>query len=279
MTRRPWYKRDGAAFIQGTLGLTLEEKGAYSLCLDLIYANGGPIKDDARWLSGVCGVSMRRWSALRASLIAHGKLFAQDGFLMNARAVAEIASLEVQHDFAVENGSKGGRNRAERSANAQRNKAENNTGENKNNGLAKATLNQKRIDKKENRGESVEVAPPALPPRIGGGLFDEPPQNLEPPPPEEPQAPAPRATRWDPGRTVPPDWIADGQATRRAHALPEINLDLEASKFADHWASKPGKDGRKLDWRLTWLNWARSARGSPTVRAQGQVESVVLRVV
>src|SRR5688572_31678835 len=51
-----WYKRCGADFIHGTMMLTLEEKGAYSLCLDLIYDRGGPIPDDARWLSGVCGV-------------------------------------------------------------------------------------------------------------------------------------------------------------------------------------------------------------------------------
>ena len=67
-----WYKRCGADFIHGTMMLTLEEKGAYSLCLDLIYDRGAPIPDDARWLSGVCGVSMRKWNALRNRLIELG---------------------------------------------------------------------------------------------------------------------------------------------------------------------------------------------------------------
>jgi uncharacterized protein YdaU (DUF1376 family) len=58
-----WYKRCGADFIHGTMMLSLEEKGAYSLCLDLIYDRGGPIPDDARWLSGVCGVSLRKWGS------------------------------------------------------------------------------------------------------------------------------------------------------------------------------------------------------------------------
>jgi len=115
MSGRPWYKRDGAAFIRGTMGLTLEEKGAYSLCLDLIYSAGGPIPDDARWLAGVCNVSLRKWSTIRESLIRVGKLFAEGGRLMNERAVSEIKSLEVGQDFAGETAGKSGQNRVENS--------------------------------------------------------------------------------------------------------------------------------------------------------------------
>lgn len=35
MAKRPWYKRYPSDFIAGTIGLSLEEKGAYSVCLDL----------------------------------------------------------------------------------------------------------------------------------------------------------------------------------------------------------------------------------------------------
>ncbi len=83
MTAR-WYKRCGADFIHGTMMLTLEEKGAYSLCLDLIYDRGGPIPDDARWLSGVCGVSIRKWNAIRERLLELGKLSVADGLLSAA---------------------------------------------------------------------------------------------------------------------------------------------------------------------------------------------------
>jgi len=76
-----WYKRCGADFIHGTMSLSLEEKGAYSLCLDLIYDRGGPIPDDARWLSGVCGVSIRKWNALRERLIEAGKIYVALGLL------------------------------------------------------------------------------------------------------------------------------------------------------------------------------------------------------
>lgn len=42
-----------------------------------------------------------------------------------------------------------------------------------------------------------------------------------------------------------PHWTAD-------------TVRLEASKFADHWRSKAGKDAAKTDWQATWRNWCRS---------------------
>lgn len=115
MTAR-WYKRCGADFIHGTMMLTLEEKGAYSLCLDLIYDRGGPIPDDARWLSGVCGVSIRKWNAIRERLLSLGKLASENGLLSNARADAELVSAELSSRERAESGAKGGRKRAENAA-------------------------------------------------------------------------------------------------------------------------------------------------------------------
>lgn len=111
-----WYKRCGADFIHGTMMLTLEEKGAYSLCLDLIYDRGGPIPDDARWLSGVCGVSIRKWNAIRQRLLDLGKLSAGHGMLSNARADLELVSATLYSRERAESGAKGGRKRAENAA-------------------------------------------------------------------------------------------------------------------------------------------------------------------
>jgi uncharacterized protein YdaU (DUF1376 family) len=113
MSKRPWYKRYGGDFVMGTMSLSLEEKGAYSLCLDLIYDRGGPIPDDARWLAGVCGVSLRKWATLRDRLIATGKLSPSDGFLTNQRASAMLAADAEAREEQAENGAKGGRKRAE----------------------------------------------------------------------------------------------------------------------------------------------------------------------
>lgn len=40
----------------------------------------------------------------------------------------------------------------------------------------------------------------------------------------------------------------------------------QAAMFADHWRSKPGKDGRKADWGATWRNWIRRATELTTTR-------------
>jgi uncharacterized protein YdaU (DUF1376 family) len=136
-----WYKRCGADFIHGTMMLTLEEKGAYSLCLDLIYDRGGPIPDDARWLAGVCGISLRKWSTIRGRLLSLGKIASENGLISNSRADFEILSSNLSSRERAESGAKGGRKRAE-----------NETTANKNNGLAEAELKPKekrREDKKE----------------------------------------------------------------------------------------------------------------------------------
>ena len=40
--RRPWHKRYHEDALNGYMGLTLEERGVYSTCLDLIYMRGAP---------------------------------------------------------------------------------------------------------------------------------------------------------------------------------------------------------------------------------------------
>lgn len=145
MSGRPWYKRYGGDFVLGTMSLSLEEKGAYSLCLDLIYDRGAPIPDDARWLAGVCGVSLRKWSALRDRLIATGKLIASDGHLSNDRAEKEIENaLETSRKHA-ENGAKGGRS-----------SGKNDTHTNENNELDEAGL--KPNQKPEARDQKEEIS-------------------------------------------------------------------------------------------------------------------------
>lgn len=34
-----------------------------------------------------------------------------------------------------------------------------------------------------------------------------------------------------------------------------IDGRIEHQKFMNYWLAKPGKDGRKIDWRRTWMNW------------------------
>lgn len=110
---RPWYRRFPDNFIAGTAGLTLEEKGAYSLVLDLMYVRGGPIPDEPRYIAGVCNCSVRKWNAIRERLIAVGKITVVDGCLTNARAEKELENAAKDARELAENGAKGGNKTAE----------------------------------------------------------------------------------------------------------------------------------------------------------------------
>lgn len=121
-----WYRRNGAKFIQKTIGMTLEEKGAYSLCLDLIYTHDGAIDDDEKFLAGVCGVTTRKWRALRQRLIDLGKLVLRDGKLTNERADQEFAEISAKAGRkAVENSSETDRKLVENSSKTPRKQCEN----------------------------------------------------------------------------------------------------------------------------------------------------------
>jgi uncharacterized protein YdaU (DUF1376 family) len=121
MSNRPWYKRYPADFIAGTLSLTLEEKGAYSVVLDLLYDRGAPIPDDARWIARVCGCSTRRWRQIRETLIAAGKLMVVDGHLTNARFNIQHLSEEKEAQKLAENGAKGAEKTNEKRASSKEN--------------------------------------------------------------------------------------------------------------------------------------------------------------
>lgn len=129
MSNLPWYRRFPDNFIAGTVGLTLEEKGAYSLLLDLMYVRGGPVPDEPRYIAGVCNCSVRKWNAIRQRLIDLGKIEVADGMLTNHRAEEELDIARKISREASENGSKGGNKSAQIRANVK-----------KTNGLSQAGL-------------------------------------------------------------------------------------------------------------------------------------------
>ena len=49
---------------------------------------------------------------------------------------------------------------------------------------------------------------------------------------------------------------------------PHVDGKRETENFCDWWRSKPGKDGRKLDWPATWRNWMRRAEDQAKPRAR-----------
>ncbi len=61
---------------------------------------------------------------------------------------------------------------------------------------------------------------------------------------------------------------------------PHVDGKTEHAQFCDYWHSKPGKDGRKLDWVATWRRWMRTAeeRSGPRVRGTPSVPTTDARV-
>ncbi len=97
----PYYKKYPRDFVEGTIGMPLETKGAYSIILDMIYMQDGELPDDPRYISGMLGCSVRKWKSIRNELINAGKLYAQNDIISNKRADKERESLrKLQHNQA-----------------------------------------------------------------------------------------------------------------------------------------------------------------------------------
>ena len=107
----PYYKAYPRDFIEGTIGMSLELKGAYRVLLDLIYMQGGFLRDDSRYISGLLGCSVRKWETIRVQLICAGKIQVEKGAISNSRARLELESTLAQQKLNAENGAKAHKNK------------------------------------------------------------------------------------------------------------------------------------------------------------------------
>jgi len=76
-----WYKHDPAAFLEGTVELTLEERGAYIVLIDLLYARAPINHVTDELVMSAARINRQRWNRLKISLIAKGKVQESDGHL------------------------------------------------------------------------------------------------------------------------------------------------------------------------------------------------------
>lgn len=113
MSRRtmPYHRRYHGDALQGYMVLTLEERGAYTTILDLIYDNGGPIDRNERYLAGMMDCSIRLVKSLIERLIEKRKIYVTSrGQISNHRAEKEIiASLEISAKRAESASKKAGK--------------------------------------------------------------------------------------------------------------------------------------------------------------------------
>lgn len=102
MSSIKWYPRDPNAALAGMANLTFEEKGAYSVILDLIYMHAGKCPDSGKYIAHWIGIDTRRWLRLRKRLIEKGKIYPYAGELHNERADIEIHKIQIKVQLATE---------------------------------------------------------------------------------------------------------------------------------------------------------------------------------
>jgi hypothetical protein len=85
----------------------------------------------------------------------------------------------------------------------------------------------------------------------------------------EPQTALPAQRDRKQGARLPDDFALTPDMLRWAgeHSV-HVEPHREFDRFCDYWRSKAGREGRKLDWRLTWNNWMRTAEDRQGPRAR-----------
>lgn len=118
-----WYKRDPQSYLGGVQGLSAKEHAVYSVVLDLIYAHGGSVNNDPRWIAG--WISDMGAAAVRkaiASLVERGKLMIEEDQISQKRAKTEAKTKENLRKTARKNGKKGGKKSSELRSVSNKNK-------------------------------------------------------------------------------------------------------------------------------------------------------------
>lgn len=71
-----------------------------------------------------------------------------------------------------------------------------------------------------------------------------------------PTADPPKRRRDERGTRLPEDWEPSPELVAQLRAKFAVDPLQFLPRFRNYWLSKPGKDGRKLDWDRTFANWA-----------------------
>ena len=81
-----WYKREQRRFLNATAGWSLENKGAYSILIDLIMDQPRGLIDNDQWIAGQLGTSVRKWRIIKSFLILQAKIYIENGIISNKKA-------------------------------------------------------------------------------------------------------------------------------------------------------------------------------------------------
>lgn len=157
-----WHRRYHEKAINGYMGLTLEQRGAYTTLLDLMYDRGEPLLDNERLLAGYLNCSLRKYRTIRDQLIEMGKIQkTQNGKLTNSRFEKEREKDAKTSRTRSEAGKQGGKKSGE---------VRKKTNENNDHYEAKASANSEakskhplsKVEEEKNREEYDSVSSTSL---------------------------------------------------------------------------------------------------------------------
>ena len=166
MSKRPWYKRFPADFINGCVsaGLSAEEIGLYAIILDLVY-DRGPAPNDPKWLGGLVMLSTRRCRQVIEALEGKGKITIKDGMIDNRRAEKGRAKEAEESERLSKSGKKGAEKTAEKFAKSKDKTSENEADLSENNSLGEKgpekTDRQARSQKPDRDNKQLPSSTPA----------------------------------------------------------------------------------------------------------------------
>lgn len=255
-----WYARDWRG--DGALRMcSFAARGLWADILSIIHDEGAPYGQlringavpRSDQLARMTGGSAREIDRLFAELETAG-VFSRtdDGVIYSRRMVRDKAKYDADRDNGKGGGNPNLRNQ---------DKASDKRGVNPQDKAQ--SQSPEPLPKKNNKSESRESAPQAAaPPSVPETTIAKPPK------------PA-RGTRWSSEMGVSEDWLVDAEMSRTEHALPAIDLRLEAAKFKNYWASKSGGSATKVDWKLTWMNWALKAEEPRKTNGNARQESQI----
>lgn len=232
--RTPFLKLYTDDWIAGTIDLSFEEKGFYFELLLRMWERKASLPNDERWIACALGCNPRTVRKLLSALVDSGKLYIENGQVVNARMMREISThLEDVARKSKPNSEPIG---AEFAANSTGTTAKT---------AAKSTTDD---SLPYSRSQKVEkkVTPPVVPPQ---------PEAM--PPAAPPARTAKRGSRLPDDWTLPDDWRQ--WALTNCPASSTADVDREALKFANFWQAKAGANACKLDWSKTWRNWCLTA--------------------
>ena len=114
MSKNPYHFRWHDDALRGYRNLSLEERGAYTTLLDLMYSDEEYIRENERILAAEMGVSTRKYRSLRDGLMKAGKIYyIAPGLISNRRFEEEISKREERRSSAQIRGKLGGRKKHE----------------------------------------------------------------------------------------------------------------------------------------------------------------------